>query len=216
MISKNFIIRVLTSIPLVLILFLSFKFQIILILTLIFISIVSWFEFKQLISKITKNIYYKLFINFLSFIYLTIFSLFIYSRISQDEHIVMMAYLFLVCIFSDIGGLIFGKFFKGRKLTKISPNKTVSGSIGSILLSSILAPIYHYLFEYKSIMTLLLLSILVSLFCQIGDLLISFFKRKAMVKDTGNILPGHGGLLDRIDGMLFAIPIGIIISIFFY
>ena len=116
-----------------------------------------------------------------------------------------------------MGGLLFGKFFKGKKLTKISPNKTISGSIGSFILSLTLVPIFNIYLKLQSIdlYNLILLVIIVSLLCQIGDLFISFLKRKAKVKDTSNILPGHGGLLDRIDGMLLAIPFGMIIFNFF-
>ena len=63
---------------------------------------------------------------------------------------------------------------------------------------------------------IILLTISISFICQLGDLFISFLKRKAKIKDTGNILPGHGGVLDRIDGILFALPIGIILIDFFY
>ena len=121
-----------------------------------------------------------------------------------------MLYLFCICIFSDVGGLLFGKIFKGKKLTKISPNKTISGSIGSFLLSLFLVPAFVLLKNnhYINIHDLILLTLFVSFTCQIGDLFISLLKRKAKVKDAGNILPGHGGLLDRIDGMLFAIPVG--------
>ena len=121
-----------------------------------------------------------------------------------------MLYLFSICIFSDVGGLLFGKVFKGKKLTKISPNKTVSGSIGSFLLSIVLVPIFNSLLDSKfsNLHDLIMIAILVSFFCQLGDLFFSYLKRKAKVKDTGYILPGHGGILDRIDGMLFAIPIG--------
>jgi phosphatidate cytidylyltransferase len=120
-------------------------------------------------------------------------------------------YLFLVCICSDVGGYIFGKIFKGKKLTKISPNKTVSGSIGSFILSLILVPFFYFFFDnFSDIFNLVFISIIVSLSCQLGDLFISYLKRRAKVKDTSNILPGHGGFLDRIDGMLFAIPIGIV------
>ena len=124
-----------------------------------------------------------------------------------------MLYLFSICIFSDVGGLIFGKFFKGKKLTKISPNKTISGSIGSFISSLILVPFFYYFLpeEFKSFFDLITLAIIVSLSCQLGDLFISYLKRKAKVKDTGDILPGHGGILDRIDGILFALPIGMII-----
>ena len=136
---------------------------------------------------------------------------------SQDDLRLVILFLFSICICSDIGGLLFGKFFKGKKLTKISPNKTISGSIGSFILSLTLVPIFNIYLKLQSIdlYNLIWLVIIVSLLCQIGDLFISFLKRKAKVKDTSNILPGHGGLLDRIDGMLLAIPFGMIISNFF-
>ena len=155
--------------------------------------------------------------NVLSLFYLIIFSLIIFFSISQDDLRLVILFLFSICICSDIGGLLFGKFFKGKKLTKISPNKTISGSIGSFILSLTLVPIFNiYLkFQFIDLYDLILLVIIVSLLCQIGDLFISFLKRKAKVKDTSNILPGHGGLLDRIDGMLLAIPFGMIISNFF-
>ena len=122
-------------------------------------------------------------------------------------------YLFSICICSDVGGLLFGKIFKGKKLTKISPNKTISGSIGSFILSLCLVPVFHLILidEFLNLFDLIILAIFVSFFCQLGDLFVSFLKRKAKVKDTGDILPGHGGLLDRIDGMIFAIPLGVII-----
>ena len=124
-----------------------------------------------------------------------------------------MVFLIFICIFSDIGGLLFGKFFKGKKLTKISPNKTISGSIGSFVLSLSLVPIFYFLLQdkFNNLGDLITLAILVSFFCQLGDLFISFLKRKAKVKDTGELLPGHGGVLDRIDGILFAVPIGMAI-----
>ena len=215
MISKDLTKRVITSVPLILLLGFSFSNSIILTISLIIVSIISWIEFNSLISKIfiKKNYkikFYKLFINFLSLIYLTLFSLLIFSGISQDNLKLLMLFLFSICITSDIGGLLFGKFFKGRKLTKISPNKTISGSIGSFILSLILVPIFRPFFdiEFSNLYDLILLVIFVSFFCQIGDLFISFLKRKAKVKDTGFVLPGHGGILDRIDGMLLAVPLG--------
>ena len=209
---KNLTKRIITSIPLIFLLYLSFYYSYILIISLIIISLISWIEFQGLIFKISKKNYYKLTINLLSLIYLTIFSSLIFSGIMQEDFKMNMVYLFSICIFSDIGGLIFGKIFKGKKLTKISPNKTISGSIGSFILSLALAPIFYFLLNDKflNLLDLVLLSIFVSFFCQIGDLFISLLKRKAKVKDTGDILPGHGGLLDRIDGMLLAIPLGII------
>ena len=122
----------------------------------------------------------------------------------------------MICVFSDIGGYIFGKIFGGKKLTKISPKKTVSGSIGSFILSYIgFFLIYFYfnnlLFVIIDFETLFFIPIIISLICQLGDLFISFYKRKAKIKNTGNLIPGHGGLLDRIDGLIFALPIGFII-----
>ena len=107
-------------------------------------------------------------------------------------------------------------FLKEKKLTKISPNKTYSGMIGSFVLSIIFCIIYSYSISFVDFKTIFLLTILISFICQIGDLIISFLKRKAKIKDTGNLLPGHGGLLDRIDGILFALPSGIILINYFY
>ena len=121
----------------------------------------------------------------------------------------------LVCVFTDIGGYIFGKIFKGPKLTKISPNKTYSGMIGGFLLSLITLQILFNLKTLNIEINLSLNSILfiffISLSSQIGDICISYFKRKSKIKDTGKLIPGHGGLLDRIDGIIFAIPAAYII-----
>ncbi len=128
----------------ILLLCLSFYYSYILIISLIIISLISWIEFKGLILKIFKKNYYILSINLLGLTYLTIFSSLIFSGIMQEDFKMNMVYLFCICIFSDIGGLIFGKIFKGKKLTKISPNKTISGSIGSFILSLTLAPIFYF------------------------------------------------------------------------
>jgi phosphatidate cytidylyltransferase len=110
---------------------------------------------------------------------------------------------------SDVGGLIVGKIFKGKKLTRISPNKTISGSIGSLIFSIFLIPFFYDKLSYMNLSKVIFLTIMISLISQLGDLFISFLKRKAKVKDTSNILPGHGGILDRIDGIIFAIPFGV-------
>ena len=124
-----------------------------------------------------------------------------------------------ICIFTDIGGYIFGKLFKGPKLTKISPNKTYSGMFGGYLLSIIFMSLFfinlEFLFDNTNIevtgkeLTLnnFILIILVSTASQFGDIIISYFKRLSKIKDTGKIIPGHGGLLDRIDGMIFSFPV---------
>ena len=121
---------------------------------------------------------------------------------------VVFLFVISICFFSDIGGYVIGRTIGGKKLTKISPNKTVSGSIGSFLFS-ILPLLLFYNFdqyEYSFSINNILFCLLISLVCQLGDLFISYLKRKAKIKDTGFILPGHGGLLDRVDGIIFAVP----------
>ena len=219
MTSKDFTKRLITSIILIFLLALSFNYLIILITSLVIVSVISWIEFTGLISKIfkkknKKHKLYKLLTNILGLLYLIIFSFLIFFSVSQDNLKLIILFLFSICICSDIGGLLFGKYFKGKKLTKISPKKTISGSIGSFTLSLILVPIFNSYLKHQSInlYDLILIALIVSFLCQIGDLFISFLKRKAKMKDTGNILPGHGGLLDRIDGMLIAIPFGMVVS----
>ena len=139
-----------------------------------------------------------------------------FSTIYLRQYIGLNFFLFLiiVCIFTDIGGYIFGKTFKGPRLTKVSPKKTYAGVIGSFLISLIFGLIYiKYLGQKSRILLeidpifIILLILLISLISQVGDLIISYFKRKAKIKDTGKILPGHGGFLDRIDGIIFVMPI---------
>ena len=133
-------------------------------------------------------------------------------RLNDGNNLEFFLYILIVCVSTDIGGYIFGKIFKGPKLIKISPNKTYSGVIGGYLMSIIL----YYLFitlnygnEINSNDFIFVL--LISTISQLGDITISYFKRLSKIKDTGKILPGHGGLLDRIDGMIFAFPAAYII-----
>ena len=208
--------RLIKSILLIFLLYFSFNYSFILIISLILISVISWIEFQGLISKIfvkksfKSNLLKKIIIG-LSLLYFIMFSSIVFSGISQDELKFIILFLITVCICSDVGGLLFGKTFKGKKLTKISPNKTISGSIGSFIFSLLTIPVFYFLLLGKSIDVneMIILAVLVSLFCQVGDLFISFLKRKANVKDTGDLLPGHGGVLDRIDGILFAVPAGV-------
>tara|TARA_B110000971_G_scaffold179718_1_gene186091 strand:- start:230 stop:610 length:381 start_codon:yes stop_codon:yes gene_type:complete len=123
----------------------------------------------------------------------------------------VLIYSLLIAIISDIGGLVTGKIFKGKKLSKISPNKTVSGSLGSFIFSLLLVPFFLEYFSNHNILIIILFTLIISLTSQLGDLLISLLKRKAKVKDTSDLLPGHGGVLDRIDGIIFAIPVGLLI-----
>ena len=140
------------------------------------------------------------------------FSFYATFEIREENSFKYFLFIVTICIFTDIGGYIFGKIFKGPKLTKISPKKTYTGVIGSFLLSIIAGIIFiNYLNKNPVIINidifhLLLVILFISLISQIGDLIISYFKRKAKLKDTGKILPGHGGLLDRIDGLVFVMP----------
>ncbi len=179
------------------------------------VSLISWIESNNIFKKIKLRKSLKNINVFLSFSYLSFFAFIVcYSYYEK----IPLIFILLVCIFSDVGGYIIGKTIGGKKLTKISPKKTISGSIGSLFFSIIplfILNIYDN-DEYPIKIFIFLLCLLISLACQIGDLFISYLKRKAKVKDTGNILPGHGGLLDRIDGIILAVPVGIVGLIIIY
>jgi len=207
--------RIITSIGLLSLLTTMYFYSFIMIGALLIVAIIVWIEFYALISKIIRgnkfqDIFFRLIFKSASLLYLSTFVGFIF--VIESHYIDLKIYLLysvLVAILSDIGGLVFGKTFKGKKLTKISPNKTISGSIGSIVLSMVLIPIFYNEIIIYDLFTLIILTIVISLISQIGDLFISFLKRKAKVKDTSDLLPGHGGLLDRVDGIIFAAPVGI-------
>ena len=165
-----------------------------------FITSFEWY-------KMAKNKNYFLF--GLIFLILSFLSAFLLRNIFLEDFILVI----LICISTDIGGFVFGKIFKGPKLAKISPNKTYSGMIGSFFLSIISALFYtnYYGLVYWTDNVLLITVLLISSLSQIGDLTVSYFKRISKIKNTGKIIPGHGGLLDRIDGMLFAIPFAFIL-----
>ena len=123
--------------------------------------------------------------------------------------IVILFLILIICISTDLGGYLFGKILKGPKLIKISPNKTYTGVFGSFLISILFLLIFLKLDLLNKDLILsnkIIFTVLVSAISQIGDLIISYFKRISKIKDTGSIIPGHGGLLDRIDGMIFAFP----------
>ena len=219
--TKEFNLRFLTSITLIFTLILMLKYSVVLISTLLLVFVISWLEFNNILENIYKkksNFNLKNLFKFLIFVYLLFFMKIITDEFLQNQPNVSWNLIFVisVCILSDIGGYIFGKFFKGKKLTKISPNKTYSGMTGSFILSIVFCLIYSYSISFVDFKTIIFLTIVISFFCQIGDLFISFLKRKAKIKDTGNILPGHGGILDRIDGILLALPLGIILINYFY
>ena len=212
--------RILTSILLIFLLITMYFYSFIMISALIIIAIIIWIEFYALISKIirrnkSKDIFFRFMFKAMSLLYLFLFVYFVFVIESYYPSLKLyLLYTVLVSILSDIGGLVFGKTFKGKKLTKISPNKTISGSIGSFLLSLLLIPIFYEKLILYDLLTLTMITIVISFISQLGDLFISFLKRKAKVKDTSNLLPGHGGLLDRVDGVIFAAPIGIFLLSF--
>ena len=131
-----------------------------------------------------------------------------------DIGLPLVLFVILICVSTDIGGYVFGKIFKGPKLTRISPNKTYAGMIGGYFLSLISLTIITNLIDYSHTpIQFFLLTLIISTVSQIGDIIISYFKRLSKIKDTGKIIPGHGGLLDRIDGMIFAFPIVYLINL---
>ena len=217
--SSNIKKRILTSILLIALLIGMFFYSYIMIISLIIIAIISWIEFYALISKILKkNIlkdkFFRFFYKALSLIYLSGLVYLIFAIESEYSNLkIYLLYSVIVAILSDIGGLVCGKIFKGKKLTKISPNKTISGSIGSFMFSTLLIPFFYKGQIDQTLVNLFLITITISLTSQLGDLFISLLKRKAKVKDTSDLLPGHGGVLDRIDGIIFAIPLGIFLFI---
>ncbi len=158
--------------------------------------IFACYEWNKMINKKSYKI--------LGFIFL-LFSFYAFYDLSLE--IFLLIFVILICISTDIGGYVFGKIFKGPKLTVISPKKTYSGMIGGYLLSSIcLLLITNFTDHPGTPFQLFLITILLSTVSQVGDIIVSYFKRLANVKNTGNLIPGHGGLLDRIDGMIFAVP----------
>ena len=207
--------RSISSLFLMSLIFLSALINDYIFLSILFIVVIlSWIEWIRVIEKIRFKKIYRIIHIILFFIYLLMAFIVCFNVFVIDKYFFLT--ILMICIFSDVGGYVFGKTFGGKKLTKISPNKTISGSIGSFILSYIgFFVIYLYfgdlLFVRLQIEALVFIPFFISLVCQLGDLFISYFKRRAKIKNTGNLIPGHGGLLDRIDGSIFALPIGFII-----
>ena len=166
----------------------------------------------------------KRLMKFLGIVFLII-SFYLAYRLRVNEGAYIFIFVVLISVCTDIGGYIFGKLLKGPKITKISPNKTFSGVVGGFIISLIGALVFYeympvnFSFNFKSTfeefinfdLYLFFIILMISTISQIGDLIISYFKRLAKIKDTGHILPGHGGLLDRVDGIIFAIPFSYLI-----
>ena len=204
--------RIITSLFLLIIFGLSFfniYFMTILLL-IVYIQILN--EFINIFKKIFINKKFKIFL-FLTLILIIISSLIIsiwlvfYNNIEAKQILILK--IITICISSDIGGFVFGNLFKWKKLTKISPNKTYSGVLGAYIFSLISFNIFFY--SQTNFIEMIFFVLILSTISQAGDIFISYLKRKAMIKDTGNILPGHGGILDRFDGLIFAIPLGYIL-----
>ncbi len=202
--NKELLKRILSSIFLI-----PFTFFVILNGSLIFnlFILICFFFTAYEWNKMVKNNLYS--ITGLIFLIFSFFSLYTIRFQFIDGQFYVL-FVILVCALTDIGGFVFGKLFKGPKLTKISPNKTYAGMIGGYCLSVIsILVLNNFIEQFNldfSLTKLAILVILISTVSQLGDLLISYFKRLTKIKDTGKIIPGHGGILDRIDGMIFAFP----------
>ena len=221
--SNKFLKRLFTSIILLIILFIiNYSDTQIVFLSLVIISIIILVEFIYIYKKFLgplilkydqkSEIPRKINLNYLTLnIVTTFYLIFIFLQFSYKIHFYKSPTFFFfvisICFFSDIGGYIIGKTIGGKRLTKISPNKTISGTIGSFIFCLIPIPIFSYTnIDLKLNFILIIFCISISMINQLGDLFVSYLKRKAKIKDTGKILPGHGGLLDRFDGIIFALP----------
>jgi phosphatidate cytidylyltransferase len=201
--SKEFIKRFISSIillPLVFYFIIQGSFLLIFFIAICFV--VSCFEWYMMSKKKLYSIYGFLFL---------IFSFYTFYELSAE--LIGIFYVIIICTSTDIGGYVFGKIFKGPKLTKISPKKTYSGMIGGYLLSLISLSVIINFIDYENSIFLFLLTILISTASQLGDIIVSYFKRLSKIKNTGKLIPGHGGLLDRIDGMIFAFPVYYLINL---
>ncbi len=214
---ESFKKRFYTSIALLFLLSLMIINKYIMAFFLMVIGIFSTLEFFKIIKKIfIKNNLKQFFFNVIFIVYIFLFCTY-FLILSSFLHLKILIFLILLtCVASDIGGFLFGKILKGPKLTKISPNKTISGAIGSLIFSSFSIFIMIYYLTKSFDPYILLIGCIISISCQIGDLFFSYLKRKSFLKDSGNFLPGHGGILDRVDGMLLGIPVGFLTFLIVY
>ena len=202
--SNELIKRILSSLILIPIFFFfiikgSYLFTIFLLICLV----VIFYEWHMMSKKKSYRVF--------GFIFLLISFYTIYKlRIDNDYWFIL--FITMICVSTDIGGYVFGNILKGPKLTKISPNKTYAGMIGGYLLSILSTIIFaDFYFRYELSIKLFIFVMIISTISQLGDLVISYYKRLSKIKDTGKIIPGHGGLLDTVDGMIFAFPFSYLI-----
>ena len=183
-----------------------------------FVCFHEWNNINYKYFKKNKRKLKFIYIQLLGLVYFLFFLISAVTiRMGFENGGIFLIFILCICISSDIGGYIFGKTIGGKKLIKISPNKTIAGSVGSFIFSIIPIFLFNFQnfinFDFNLSLKNISFCLIISLSCQIGDLIISYFKRLNKVKDTGSILPGHGGLLDRIDGIIFAVPIASILKL---
>ncbi len=209
--------RIITSSLLFILLLASFLnnyvFGYVLIVAGIF-SLLEFFGITKIFLKKNKTL--ELFLNLVFITYIFIFCTIVIYLSSLYYLKILIFIILLACVASDIGGYTFGKFFKGPKLTKISPNKTIAGAFGAVFCCTLFLVFCFYYLTKNFDLNVFISGVTTSIGCQIGDLFFSYLKRKSNLKDTGNFLPGHGGILDRVDGMLIGIPIGFLTLIIIY
>ena len=206
MIDNELLKRIISSLIIIPVaLFFIIKGSFLFIFFILICFLITSYEWHKMSNK--KSYYLPGFL----FIILSFYSAYL-IRANDSDSLKFFLYILIVCVSTDIGGYIFGKIFKGPKLIKISPKKTYSGVIGGYLMSIILYYLFIILnYGDKINSNDFVFILLISTISQLGDITISYFKRLSKIKDTGKILPGHGGLLDRIDGMIFAFPAAYII-----
>ena len=211
--KNEFYKRILSSILLIpLALFFIIKGSFFLIFFLIACFFISSYEWHLMTKKIKFSL-----IGYIFFIFSFYSAFQLRNNLPGEYYYILL--VTIICVATDVGGYLFGKIFKGPKLTKISPNKTYSGMFGGFFLTLIFT--YIYINNFNFIQTnidytidIFIIVLLISLISQLGDIIISYFKRLSKIKNTGKIIPGHGGLLDRIDGMIFAFPFSYLIFYF--
>ena len=213
--------RIITSVILfIILLVILYSHSSVFVISLLIFGFAICIEFKNILRKLVGGLYLpstKFNLKFFALMWIPfIYMFFIFGLLTFDIYKTggptFFLFIISICFFTDIGGYVIGKTIGGKKLIKISPNKTLSGSVGSFIFSIIPLIIFTNTnnFQLKFEFSTVILCLLISLISQIGDLFISFLKRKAKIKDTGNILPGHGGVLDRIDGIIIGLPLGLI------
>ena len=197
---KNFYVRFLSSLFIApLFLYSLYEANYFFYFIIFLISIISFYEINKNVKQLKTSFFLYLLIIFFNFALVN-------TRGSNFESYIICIWILFIVWTTDTGGYLVGKFFKGPKLSIYSPNKTIAGFLGSILFSqmSFFIP-YFFLNNFTLTLKVILIQFLICLVSVAGDIFFSLIKRINKIKDYSNIIPGHGGILDRIDGMVFAI-----------